>query len=54
MASISHIIARFIDWFRSQTDVRRAALLGIAFGLILCVVMFLSILLVLYAGSLGK
>ncbi|MGA7673210.1 MAG: hypothetical protein WBW04_22525 [Nitrolancea sp.] len=54
MSSISRIIARFMEWFRMQTDVRRAALMGIGFGLLLCVVIFISILLLSYIGTLGK
>lgn len=54
MAPVSRAVKRFLDWFRDQTDVRRAALLGIGFGLVLCVVIFISILLVSYTGTLGK
>ncbi len=54
MESISRRMRRFIDWFRAQTDIRRAAILGIGFGLTLCVVLFISIVLVTYVGNLGK
>ncbi len=50
MGSLSRALKRFLDWFQDQTDVRRAALLGIGFGLVLCVVIFISILLVTYTG----
>ncbi len=54
MSSGSRLVGRFMEWFRMQTDVRRAALMGIGFGLLLCVVMFISILLLSYIGTLGK
>ena len=54
MSSVSRQIVRFMQWFRMQTDVRRAALMGIGFGLVLCVVMFISILLLSWIGTLGK
>jgi hypothetical protein len=54
MESLSRAVKRFLDWFRAQTDVRRAALLGIGFGLLLCIIIFISIVLVTYAGTLGK
>jgi hypothetical protein len=54
MSSVSRLLERFMQWFRMQTDVRRAALMGIGFGLLLCVVVFISILLLSYVGTLGK
>ena len=54
MISLSRNLRRLVDWMRNQTNVRRGAIMGIGFGLLLCVIIFLSILLVTYSGTFGK
>ncbi len=54
MVSIVESVRRLVEWLRNQNDIRRGAIMGIGFGLLLCVIIFISILLVNYAGTFGK
>ncbi len=54
VSGFSRFLDRAVDWIRTQGDVRRGAVLGIGCGLLVCVIMFIAILLVSYAGSFGK
>lgn len=51
-------IQRGIDWindaFARQSDMRRSSILGCFFGLLMCVVVFLIILILVQIAHLGK
>jgi type IV secretory pathway TrbL component len=54
LSRINEIVDRLLYRFSRQSDSRRAAILGIVFGLLMCVIVLLLFLVFSFIATLGE